>query len=537
MSLQEGLRKQADLIDTAKKTWDALGDAGASIAKTVKENEVARNTALAGALGAGALGLGGYGLYKGLQRNDDDPNVENNPYLTEEQKEELRKSWIERHPWLTAGIGAGAAGAGLYGAARFTNWKNSDKGLEAWQGMKDALSDNGLEDNPIAKKLGLRLADWRPDRIDRSIFGEGHRPGELSRASFDKIQQQGKLTLKDWEVVKEKTGMSEEAAKKWVEDVRKNRSFADRESSLMGYDRMNPAREINFYSDVNALSNDTGHRYSGAQGPFTINGNYTVADNGGLDSKSYIYAPNTRLTDFPSYRYSDKLNGLYNKNVDGDIRALDTPEAAASHEASHGTNWAHPMAGYNARYAPNIDSRLQWKLLFSSPEEQKRILDNLTVKTQRVHSPSERLISPAERRLQDAFLNAPDGSVEHSDHTYPLHGGAEATQVLNSLKMQAIALNGGQAPVTEKGWRKAFQHLVDTKPETLEQFRFVSYITPQDADRETAINTRHKVLDNIMNELFRKGTSGVDSMRQLGNRADVKPRSVTSMAQLGNLHT
>lgn len=218
-----------------------------------------------------------------------------------------------------------------------------------------------------------------------------------------------------------------------------------------------------------------------------------------------------------------KLNGLYNKNVEGDVSILDTPEAAASHEGSHATNWATPSGGYEARYAPNSPT-LPITFFFKSPKERQKILDKLnndTLKTHRVAwSPRATAVAPAEARLQDAFLNAPDGTVRNSDHTYPLHGGAEATQVLNSLKMQAIAMNGGVAPTTEKGWRKAFKHLATTRPETLEQFRFLSYITPQDADKETALKTRERVLDNILNELFRKNTHGVDSMHQLGNRME-----------------
>lgn len=496
-----------------------LVDAGKSIAKTVKENDVARRTAIAAGLGAAGLGALGYGAHKATQTPDEEEQaaIDADPSLSKKQKREAKKSWVQRHPWLTAGALAGLGGAGLYGAAKFTDWKNSDRGSQAWQGMKDTLADNGLEDNPIARKLGLRLADFRPDRMDKSVFNETHAPGQISKATWEKIKKDGKLTMSDIEVLKEKTGMSDKDAKKYLESVRNSRTKSDLQNSLSGYIRVNPARRTTFYSDAAQAAADPLMQEFGMtegdlknRGAFSLGHGYRVGDNGGMDIDDFVWTPKS-LEEFSETAkgidpMAMKMNGLANKNVKGDGVKLMTPESVAGHEASHGSNWHRPNPTRD-RYRPDVQSIIN------------AMKNGTAVKAQRGEfTPSS---TDAMDRLQDAFLNGVKGSGELGDYTYPIYDLAEGSQVLNTLKQQAIALNGGKAPITERGWRKALEHLALTTPTTGEQYRFQSYITPQDADEVTALATRKQVLDKILNELYRKDSKGINTFNQLGSRREL----------------
>lgn len=502
-----------------------LLEAGKSIAKTIKENDVARNTALAAGLGAAGLGGLGYAAYKGAQQPDEEEQaaIDADPNLTAKEKRERKKSWIRRHPFLTAGLAAGLGGAGLYGAAKFTDWRNSEKGNDAWQGMKDALSENGLEDNPIAKKLGLRLADFRPDRIDKTIFGEGHAPGQLSRAFFDKIQREGKAELSDLDILKMKTGMNDKDAKKYLESIRNSRSQSDIENSLMGYTRVNPAKKTTFYSKPDdaaaalGLRAGAGGKWVEAAGPFSSAINARKSDNGGVDIDDVIFAPAKFSGRADMMKADQKFNGYFNKNVDGDPDKLMTPESVIGHEASHGSNWHGVSSGPGQRYRP---TRVRLARLSFDP--------NTTLRAgQRVYPggvPVLTVNTAAMDRMQDAFLNGPFNKKKYlGDMTYPLYSPGEASQVLATMKQQAIAMNGGKAPTTERGWRKALEHLAMSKPISGEQYRFQSYITPQDEDKDLALATRKEVIRRILDELYRKDSRGIHSFGQLGNsmRSDI----------------
>lgn len=418
---------------------------------------------------------------------------------TEDEPKNKKKNWIQRNPLLAGLIGAGLAGAGY-------KYVQSGKAEEHLNKLKQKLGDSALADTSVGRALGLdKYRDFDPTRLDKSKFGEEHKPGSISEKFMNEVRRKGKLTTTSDKLIAEKTGMSAEEAKKYINNVRKARDAAEENNKLMGSANVMPSRSITMYHDMGRMSKDMGwHPYLGRHmarlGPFSTFKSLQESDNKkGLEMENAIYIPDFDFAPLATNNPNAKENGLFNKNVDGQsVKDITSTAQILGHEASHAKNTSLPNDGYGWNFFNNWWNGTAQRT--NRPTDETKIM----------------------RDVQNAFLN---NGEQHSDYTYPLHGTSEATQSLASMKQLAIALNGGKAPKTDAGWRKAFNYIAQQSPETLEQFRFQSYLTPQNMSKDVAQIYKKQNVNKLMDILLKKDLKGVSALDQLAFKDNVPSKA------------
>lgn len=408
-------------------------------------------------------------------------------YQEEEEEKKNKGSWFSRHPILTA---LGLAGAG-YGGYKYIS---SGEAAEDLAGIKNWIGESALGQSSFGKSLGLdKWVDFDHNRLDTSKFGPGHVPGSLPESVMKSISAKGGMATTAADITSQKTGMDSEAANKYIDAVTRARKAASPDNRAMGSDNVLPSDNILLYNDRDKLSGDIGADKKTLKdilkGPFSVplhisgKGGYSTTD-------SVAYTPESGL-DVPKGMKERIFNGLYNKNVKGDMDKLMSPAQILSHETSHATNVSSPIDGPGHRFKPmeGPNGRLVAGVTSNKSEE-----------TATMH------------KIMDAMLNNKGGT---SDMTYPLYRYPEASQSLASMKQLAIALNGGVAPKSKAGWRKAFEHIAQEDPETLEQYRFQSYLTPSSGDTASAVEKRMSNVDKLMDILLREDIHGISPIDQL----------------------
>lgn len=420
--------------------------------------------------------------------------------MQEGGKKKKKKSWISRHPLLAA---AGLAGLG-YGGYKGYKYIKDGEAAEDLAGMKNWIGESALGKSSLGKSLGLdKWVDFDHNRMDKSLFNANHAPGSLPKSFMREVASKGKVVTNAPTMISQKTGMGKDEAKSYIDNVRKFRNRAETENKVNGRLNVMPADKISVYNDAGDMAEDMGakgvEKYIVKKmiqmgGPSTL-APYMKRSGKETNIDSMIYAPEDFRANITG-SYSDKLNGLYNKNLKGDASKFFNMEQITGHEGSHATNWPHPSSGYGENYIAREgrDSYL----------------------ADRTNAPT--MDTKAMRRLTRAMEN---GDVGSTDYTYPLHGYPEVTQNLASMKQLAIALNGGRVPQSEAGWRKAFEYIANSDPQSLEQYRFQSYITPQSVTKHVADIYRNQNIKKITDALLKEDGNGVSAMDQLAFRASL----------------
>lgn len=420
--------------------------------------------------------------------------------MQEAGKKKKKKSWISKHPLLAA---AGLAGLG-YGGYKGYKYIKDGEAAEDLAGLKNWVGESALGKSSLGKSLGLdKWVDFDHNRMDKSLFNANHAPGSLPKSFMREVAAKGKVVTDAPTMISQKTGMGQDEAKSYIDKVRKLRNRAETENKVNGRFNVMPADKISVYNDAGDMAEDMGakgfekyiiKKMIQMGGPSTIspymkrNGKETHID-------SMIYAPEDFRANIVG-SHTDKLNGLYNKNLKGDAGKFFNMEQITGHEGSHATNWPHPSSGYGENYTMRDGSDS-----YLADRTHKPTADTRTM-----------------RRLTRAMEN---GDVDNSDYTYPLHGYPEVTQNLASMKQLAIALNGGRVPQSKAGWRKAFDYIANSDPQSLEQYRFQSYITPQSVTKNVADIYRNQNIKKITDALLKEDGNGVSAMDQLAFRASM----------------
>lgn len=420
----------------------------------------------------------------------------------QKEPEEKKKSWFSRHPLLTA---LGLAGAG-YGGYKYIS---SGEAAEDLAGIKNWIGESALGQSSFGKSLGLdKWVDFDHNRLDTSKFGPGHVPGAPSESFADKIRSGTKMDVDSPSVISQKTGMGMDEAKKYIADVRSNRERAV--SKLMGHNNPMPASRIRLYGTPSDMAKDVTRQMKlnkdeakslakniNGAGPATMVPSI-VRTGRGSEIQAVISLPKYKEFDTPDDFASTanaKINGMYNKNVKGDMAKLHSRAQSLGHEESHALNWNSPSDNPENNY--RLDS------VDRDGTSTARKTFNKSVETQ---------------AMKDLVASMENKEWHDSDYTYPLYSSKETSQSLASMKQLAIALNGGRVPRSKAGWRKAFEYIANSDPQTAEQYRFQSYITPQRATSHTAEIYKQQNIKKVLEALLKEDSHGVSAIDQLAFR-------------------